>query len=142
MPYIERRISIDAPPTVVWSVMTDVERWPEWTASIRSVKALDGADLAVGGRYRIAARGVPAATWRVEQVDDGRSFVWVTASGVRVIAGHAIEPTDGGCDVTLSIRTEGLLAALFGWAIARVSRRNMDLEAQGLKRRSEERTRA
>jgi carbon monoxide dehydrogenase subunit G len=140
--YVERGISINAPPAVVWSVMADVERWPEWTASIRSVEAFDGAELAVGRRYRIAARGVPAATWRVERVDDGRGFVWVTTSGIRIIAGHTIEPEDGGCNVTLSIRTEGLLAALFGPAITRLSRRNMELEAEGLKRRSEERARA
>ncbi len=142
MPYVERRISIEAPPAVVWSVMADVERWPEWTESIRSVRPLDEPRLAAGRRYRIDARGAPPATWRVEQVDEGRGFVWATASGARIIAGHTIEPSDGGAAVTLSIRTEGLLAALFGWAIARLSRRNMDLEAEGLKRRSEELARA
>lgn len=142
MAYVERRISIDAPPHVVWSIMAGVERWPEWTESIRSVKPLDGAELAVGRRYRIAARGAPPATWRVDRVDDGRGFAWATTSGVRIIAGHTIEPADGGCTVTLSIRTEGLLAALFGRAIARLSRRNIDFEAEGLKRRSEELARA
>lgn len=122
--------------------MADVVRWPEWTASIHSVEPLDGAELATGRRYRIDARGAPRATWRVGQLDDGRSFTWATTSGMRIIAGHTIEPADGGSSVALSIRTEGLLAALFGWAIARLSRRNMDLEAEGLKRRSEERARA
>ncbi len=142
MAYVERRISIDASPPVVWSVMAEVTLWPEWTASIRRVEPLDAAELAVGRRYRIAARGAPPGTWRVTELDEGRSFVWATTSGIRIAAGHLIEPADGGSDVTLSIRTHGLLGAFFGSAIARLSRGNMDLEAEGLKRRSEERARA
>lgn len=138
----ERRIRIDAPPHVVWSVMADVERWPEWTESIRSLQPLDAAELAVGRRYRIDARGAPRATWRVNQLDEGRGFAWATTSGVRIVAGHTIAPADAGSSVTLSIRTEGLLATLFAPAIVRLSRRNMELEAEGLKHRSEERARA
>lgn len=137
MAYIERRIDIDAPPQVVWSVMADVERWPEWTASIRSIQPLEGVTLASGRRYRIDTRGARPATWRVTMLDKGRSFAWGTTSGVRIIAGHTIEAVDGGSTVTLSIRTEGVLAAILAPAIVRVARRNMDLEAEGLKRRSE-----
>ena len=46
-------IEIDAPPTLVWHVFTDVERWPEWTASVTSLSALDGPGLAVGKRFEI-----------------------------------------------------------------------------------------
>jgi uncharacterized protein YndB with AHSA1/START domain len=38
---IERIIDIDAPPERVWTVMTEVERWPEWTASVTGVALLD-----------------------------------------------------------------------------------------------------
>ncbi len=30
----ERAVQINASPAVVWSVMTDIESWPEWTLSI------------------------------------------------------------------------------------------------------------
>jgi uncharacterized membrane protein len=44
----EDSVEIDAPAQLVWEVFSDVERWPEWTASVTSLVAQDGAGLAVG----------------------------------------------------------------------------------------------
>jgi uncharacterized protein YndB with AHSA1/START domain len=133
MSYIERVVHIDASPADVWAVMIDVERWPEWTPSIAKVVPQDSRPIGVGSRYRVSASGVPGATWRVSEFVEGRSFTWGTDSGVRVVAGHVIEPEASGSKVTLSITTRGLFAPL----IVRTSRRNMQIEAEGLKRRSE-----
>ncbi len=50
---IERIIDIEASREQVWTVMTDVERWPEWTASVTSVALLDAAPFDVGSHARL-----------------------------------------------------------------------------------------
>jgi uncharacterized membrane protein len=47
---IERIIDIDAPREEVWTMMTDVERWPEWMASVTSVALLAKVPLDVGSQ--------------------------------------------------------------------------------------------
>ena len=34
---VTRTIHINAPPDAVWAVMIDVERWAEWTDSVRKI---------------------------------------------------------------------------------------------------------
>ena len=38
----ERVVDIDATADKVWRVLVDMTRWPEWTASVRSIEPLDG----------------------------------------------------------------------------------------------------
>ena len=49
----ETTVQIDASPQSVWEVMTDVERWPEWTTSVQRVERLDDGPLRVGSRARL-----------------------------------------------------------------------------------------
>ena len=51
---VQRSIDIDAPSQVVWAVVSDVERWPEWTASVSSVRRSRTGPLAVGERVVVA----------------------------------------------------------------------------------------
>ena len=135
---IERSINVSAPPDRVWSVLADVERWPEWTASMASVRHLDPAGLAVGARVRIKQPKLPPLIWRVTALEPGRSFDWITSSpGAVTVARHRIEPRVGGSVVTLSVAQTGLLGAVMGRLLAKLSRRYVEMEALGLKKRAE-----
>src|SRR5215211_5110690 len=68
----EGSISVEAPAARVWDVFTDVERWPEWTASVERIIARDGAggaaEIAVGKRFEIKQPRLPKLVWEVTEV--------------------------------------------------------------------------
>src|SRR6266516_666434 len=99
--HIERSVDINAPPERVWAVMADVERWPEWTESMKSVERLDSGEFGVGSKAKLHIRRSP----------------------------------DGNVSkVTLTVDLSGIVATLFGPMIAGQSRKNVEMEAEGLKR--------
>ncbi len=135
---IERTIDIAAPADRIWSILTDVERWPEWTESMTRLERLDTGPLAPGTRVRIRQPRLPVVVWTVQSVEPGRSFVWRhDGVGLHSVAGHSIEVAESGARVTLSLAWEGWLAPLIRRIYGELSRRYVDLEAQGLKRRCE-----
>jgi carbon monoxide dehydrogenase subunit G len=137
--HVERTIEINAPPERVWAVMKDVEHWPEWTESIKSVERLDPGDFSIGSKAKLKIRRSPNANvWTVTELTPNRSFSWETNSGgVEGIATHTIEPAGNGSKVTLTVDLSGIVATLFGWMIGPESQKNVDMEAEGLKRRAE-----
>ena len=131
-------VDITAPPHVVWSVMSDVERWHEWTSSVRSIRILDEGPLKVGSRALIRQPRFPPAVWAVTEIEHGRSFTWKSgAPGMRVYGRHSVAPVPGGSRANLHLHYEGAL----GWLLARLTRditnRYLGFEAAGLKKRSE-----
>jgi uncharacterized membrane protein len=132
-------IEIQAPPDRVWAVMRDVERWPEWTPTVTSVRLLDRRALAVGSLAIIRQPKLPPARWKVTELDDrGRSFTWVSwGPGIRVIAQHGVEACGAGSRATLLVRFSGVLGGLVAWLTRGLNDRYLALEANGLKQRSE-----
>jgi uncharacterized protein YndB with AHSA1/START domain len=132
-------VDIEAHAATVWGVLTDVERWPEWTASVARVSRVEAVPFTVGSRVRIEQPRLRPATWVVTRLEADRGFTWVTRSpGVLVTADHQIDPSGNGCRATLSVRFGGPLGTLVGWATRGLTNRYLALEAEGLKRRSEE----
>ncbi|HUL02783.1 MAG TPA: SRPBCC family protein [Gemmatimonadales bacterium] len=131
---------IDAPPATVWRIMSDVERWHEWTASITSVRLLGPGPFALGSRARVRQPRLPPATWEVTEVEEGRRFTWVSRSpGIAVTGRHEVAARGDGkaSRVTLALTFAGLLGPLVGRLTRGITQRYIALEANGLKRRSE-----
>jgi len=132
------QIDIAASPERVWAIMSDVERWREWTASISSIRRLDGRPFGQGSRVLIRQPRLPPNYSTVTEFEPPRSFTWVSRSpGVVAAARHVIEPAGDGSRVTLSVHFGGML----GWFVARLvkglTERYIRMEAEGLKRSSE-----
>jgi carbon monoxide dehydrogenase subunit G len=137
---------IDASPDVVFAVLTDIERWPEWTPTVTRVERLDGASLplAMNNRIRIVQPKVPPAEWTVTALEAGRGFRIMSRSpGATVVADHWAEPLGDGqrSRVTLSVTFSGWLGRMIARMMRGLNERYLAEEAAGLKRRSEDNAR-
>lgn len=136
----ESSIEIEASPEVVWRVFADVERWPSWTASVRRVTPLDGADLAVGRSFEIRQPRFPRLVWTVTELDPGRGWTWRQRSpGATTLAVHEVVPLDGGRRTLVRQRIDqrGPAGVLVGLLSRGLTRRYLTMEADGLKQASE-----
>jgi uncharacterized protein YndB with AHSA1/START domain len=134
-------VDIDAPPEGVFAVLCDVERWPEWTPTMSHVQRLDIGPLAVGSSARVRQPKLRPAVWQVTEFEHNRNFTWTTrAPGLRMQAGHLVEPRGGGSRMALSFEMAGLIAPLVWRLYGGLIERYVATESQGLKKRSEAQT--
>jgi uncharacterized protein YndB with AHSA1/START domain len=134
----EHSVEIDAPTDVVWAALMDVERWPEWTDSMRRVERLDDGDLQVGSIVRIKQPRIAVMEWRVTDLQPGQSFSWTASrGGVTTIATHEVVPSTTGAVVKFGIDQSGPLVGLVSFFTAGMTKRYLRLEAAGLKHRCE-----
>ena len=136
---IQGTVEVDAPAERVFAVYADVERWPEWTASVTSVELLDPGPLAVGSRVRIRQPRLPTAVWAVTELDPGRSFTWVAQGpGHRTTGTHTVAArADRGCTITATLDQEGLLGGLVGRLTRSLAESYVAMELRGIKQRCE-----
>jgi uncharacterized protein YndB with AHSA1/START domain len=139
----EISVDIAASPDVVWAVISDAERWHEWTPSVRSIRLLDKGPLRIGSRAMIRQPRFPPAVWKVTALEPGRSFTWKTgAPGMRVYGRHSVAPAGGGSRANLHLHYEGAVGRLLARLTRDITNRYLGFEASGLKKRSEERARS
>ena len=136
----ESSVEIDAPASLVWDVFTDVERWPEWTASVTRLVALDGPGLAIGKRFEIKQPKLPKLVWEVTDLAPGVSWTWAQrTSGGSTLAHHKLTPiAEGRTLVHQALDQQGIGGAIVGRLMRRTTCRYLEMEAQGLKSRSEQ----
>lgn len=125
----------------VWTVQTDVDRWPEWTPSVTAARRLESGPLVLGSTARLEQPRLRPAVWRVTEIDPPSVFVWESTSpGVRSRGEHRLVPlADGRTRAELALTQSGLLAGLVGLLFGSTVRGYLRQEADGLRRRCEER---
>lgn len=141
--YIRNVTHVQAPPDVVWEVLSDPAQWSQWTSSVTSAELLDGrSQLGPGARVRIAQPGLRTAVWTITEYRPKRSFTWVSSEGgVTTRATHEILPRPRmGSRLLLELDQQGVLAPLVKLVAGSRVRRYVTLEAAGLAREAERRT--
>jgi hypothetical protein len=135
----ETSVNVQAPPAVIWRLLSRVGDWPSWTPTVTSVEALDGPELAVGARFRLRQPKLRPAVWTVRSVSAGREFVWGKAgAGLQVTAAHSIAAASSGATrLTIGVRLSGVLAPVL-WPLAGpLTRQYVTQEVEALKAAAE-----
>ena len=153
-PTASASIDIDAPADLVYEIVSDVTRLPEWAAETERCHWIGSATgPAVGARFRgrNRYRTIPwTTTCKVTAADPGRRFAFdVHVAVVRTATWEfALEPAGEGCRVTESTRRHvpGLLTVPVNLALGVRDRdehnqRNIEATLAGLKSYAEERAR-
>ena len=131
-------ITIDAPVEVVWSVFTDVERWPTWASSFTSVELINGP-MRLGAQARIRQPRLPTVVWEVTKWEPGRSWTWAASGpGARTEASHVLTPSGSGTRAEQTIVSSGPLGRAIAFISRSLTQRYLAIEAAGLKQRSEQ----
>lgn len=109
-PTASASIEVDAPPSVVYDIVSDVTRLPEWAAETEKCWWVGGAKGAeVGARFRGTNRyrRLPwTTTCAVTAAEPGRRFAFDVSMFVLRTAQweYEIEPVGAGCRVTESTK--------------------------------------
>ena len=132
-------VDIEATPATAWHVLTDVESWPQLTASMTAVERLQKGTLGVGSSARVTQPKLKPAVYTVTACDPGKSFIWeMQTTGVKVRAEHVVEPRgEGRSRMILGVEQTGALSPLISLLLGKRTRQYVRMEAEGLKNAAE-----
>lgn len=133
MTFFSTGITIPAPCDEVWDILVDVEKWPEWTESMSSVRPLGTGPMGVGARFEVQQPKLPVAKMTVVDWQPGHRFTWRSEGrAVWAVADHVLTPDGRECTLTLNLRFAGPLARIAVLFTDKLVRQYLQMEAQGL----------
>jgi uncharacterized membrane protein len=145
---VEKRISVEAPPSAVWNVISELRDYPRFMAGITRWDAEGGKQSGLGARYRIRMRVGSAEIGgliEVVEVDEACELAWTGVTGIDQRGRWRLrERDDGSTDVTLRLgyHTEGgVLGAIAERFAAPIVGGNLRRSLERLKQQVENRER-
>ena len=111
MATLEVTHDIKADPEAVWSIVVGMDDWVDVIEAIEGVERLDdGERFGLGTTWRETRTmfGKKATEdMEVTEFDDGRRYATAAEShGSKYFSEISVEPTDGGCRITMGFRGE------------------------------------
>jgi uncharacterized protein YndB with AHSA1/START domain len=133
-------LEIDAPPAIVWDVLTTFDLWPSWNPEVKSM-SVEG-DVAEGTVFRWRA-GPGTITSTVERVDPERRIEWSGRTlGIKALHAWDLAPRDGRTIVRTEETYDGLVAAILRRPLRRTLETALTEGLGHLRRASEQRARS
>lgn len=126
-PLLERTFEVVVDRDTAWSLLSEVERWPEWAPHIKRA-TIDGDKLRPTSSGTFSFRPVGSGSFTMTTWEPPLRWTWRgTALGLPINYHHTFEALEGGrtqlvWTVELADTSPGLRSSLF----ARVYSRNID----------------
>jgi hypothetical protein len=141
MKKLEAEITIDAPPSVVWEILVDLDRYAEWNPFV--VEAEGTVDVGSKLRLRLLPPGGRGTTFRptVTIADPERDFEWLGHLGFAgVFDGRHhfhLEPLPNGTRFVQSEEFTGVMVPVFARSLDTNIRAGFEALNQAIKARAE-----
>jgi uncharacterized protein YndB with AHSA1/START domain len=133
-------LEIEAPPEVVWDVLTGFADWPSWNPDVKSM-SFQG-ELEPGSEFRWKA-GPSTIVSTLQRVEAPRAIEW-TGRTMSIKAFHVwrLEPRNGKTFVRTDESFDGLLARVLRGSLQKTLDKSLEEGLQRLKAEAERRARA
>lgn len=137
--YAMRDAWVNAPVQLVWSILANLEKWPEWNDSVKEMH-LQGEVIA-GTEFRWIAGGMKIRS-RIEEVDSPSRIVWSGRTmGIRAIHSWTFAAEKNGTKVRTEESFEGLIVVLLAKQMRKALGNALDQGISALKKEAEKRHR-
>lgn len=128
-------ILIKAPAQRIWSLLTEINRWPGWNPAVKSAK-LNGA-FEVGTTFNWKSGGISIVS-TLQEIQRTTKLVWTgKAIGTRAIHVWSLKSTTTGVLVCTSESIDGWLVSLMRKAMQKTLDESLVAWLVELKRRAE-----
>lgn len=126
---------IDAPPGLVWHILTNIRTWPNWHPDVNKVQV--SGQPGPGTRFRWSAGGARINS-RIEEFVPTDSLVWSGRTfGLRAVHAWQVSVTPTGVRVRTEEQMTGILARLFPRFVQRALRASLERALAALKLEAE-----
>ena len=112
----ESNIDINAPVGKVWTLIDNLEEWPQWMPSIKKIEMISSGPLGIGSQLSVTAKvsGLPVKLLMtiIEFVPERMVILEGEALGTRITRFYTLEPVNGKTKVTIGGDVSGALSWL------------------------------
>jgi uncharacterized protein YndB with AHSA1/START domain len=130
-------IEINAPPEVVWDVLTDLRGWPSWNSDVQTVQG--GESLSVGMMFKWKSGGSTIKS-TIQEVDRPTLIAWTgKVMWIRAVHVWHLTAQNGRTLVRTEESFEGLVASLFKRSLKKMLDESISNGAKRLKTEAEKR---